>query len=495
MKTRLLAPAAALLLATIAPRAFATDAATADDELEVPPASAYSSASASAPITAPAPAPAARPPAPAPAASAAAPPASAPPPAAAAAAAAAPAAASDSAQAPLDAFGLPIDVGLQVGGYLQVQYQESQASQDQVAQGGASLNLDRFDVRRARIRVTRRWERAAVAVEADGNIGKSAFYGLRRAEASWIVLGDDARVPLLVATAGLTEIPFGYELYLERNRKRWFLEHSTASLALFPGEADLGARLQGGWRFVRWAVAVMNGNPPVDRPNTPAGDPNAAKDVIGRVGIDVAPTDTTRVAAGVSLLRGRGFHAGTDATKNTTVWRDLNENGQVDAGEVVAVPGTAASPSVSFDRWAVGADAELAWQSPIGPSRLYGEVYLASNLDRGVYPADPIVTGYDVRHLGGYVALLQELAPYFVLGARLDVYDPDADLLQKSRGQVVPANATITTFSPLLGVMLGEHGRVVVQYDHVRDRLGRSAAGVPVDLPNDALTIRVQGEL
>jgi hypothetical protein len=47
----------------------------------------------------------------------------------------------------------------------------------------------------------------------------------------------------------------------------------------------------------------------------------------------------------------------------------------------------------------------------------------------------------------------------------------------------------------MIGVKLADHGRLVVQYDHVKDHLGRSAAGVPIDLPNDALTIRVQGAL
>jgi len=201
------------------------------------------------------------------------------------------------------------------------------------------------------------------------------------------------------------------------------------------------------------------------------------------------------VAAGVSLLRGRGFHAGTDATKNATVWRDLNENGQVDAGEVIAIPGTAATPSVSYDRWAVGADVELAWQSPIGLSRLYGEVYLGSNLDRGVYPADPIVTGYDVaspRRLRRGAAGDRPLFRARRAGRRLR---PRRGPAAASPWAGRPRRRDPHDHQPLLGVQLGDHGRVVVQYDRVRDHLGRNAAGVPVDLPNDALTIRVQGEL
>ena len=39
------------------------------------------------------------------------------------------------------------------------------------------------------------------------------------------------------------------------------MERSTAERALFPGEYDVGARLMGGWRFVRYVIAVQNGNP------------------------------------------------------------------------------------------------------------------------------------------------------------------------------------------------------------------------------------------
>ena len=39
------------------------------------------------------------------------------------------------------------------------------------------------------------------------------------------------------------------------------------------------------------------------------------------------------------------------------MWRDTNENSSVDTGEIVAVPGSAATPSQSFDRWAAGGEA------------------------------------------------------------------------------------------------------------------------------------------
>ena len=53
------------------------------------------------------------------------------------------------------------------------------------------------------------------------------------------------------------------------------MERSTAERALFPGEFDAGARLSGGWQFVRYAVAVQNGEPVGER-TWHSRDPNAA---------------------------------------------------------------------------------------------------------------------------------------------------------------------------------------------------------------------------
>ena len=65
---------------------------------------------------------------------------------------------------------------------------------------------------------------------------------------------------------------------------------------------------------------------------------------------------------------------------------------------------------------------------------------------------------------------------------------------------LVPRRADIHTISPLVAAKLpadltpGFRGRLVIQYDAVLDHLGRDERGVPVNLRNDLLTVRVQGE-
>jgi hypothetical protein len=218
-------------------------------------------------------------------------------------------------------------------------------------------------------------------------------------------------------------------------------------------------------------------------------------DIVARLGADARPTASTRIAGGVSVLRGQGFHQGTDATKNSVQWRDSNENSLIDPGEITAAPGAAPTPSESFPRWAFGADLRLRARTPIGWSSLYGEVTLASNLDRGLFVADPIATSVDVRELSYYAAFVQEITPYALAGLRFDTYDPNADFFDRRQGKLIPTSQAIHTFSPLVGLALPSHARLIFQYDVVRDQLAKDARGVPVDLKNDRWTLRLQVSL
>jgi hypothetical protein len=173
----------------------------------------------------------------------------------------------------------------------------------------------------------------------------------------------------------------------------------------------------------------------------------------------------------------------------------LNENGVVDNGEVSALPATAATPSVNFDRWAAALDLRLALTTGFGVTRLYGEVTFASNLDRGLYVADPVASGIDKRELAYYVAAIQDVTKWGFVGFRFDGYNPDADFLDQRAGVLVPTNATITTLSPLVGLTWEDVLRLTFQYDHTIDNLGRDTSGVPTDLKNDAWTVRLQGAL
>ena len=392
---------------------------------------------------------------------------------------------------------LPIKPDFVFSGYLQGQYESHQDSSDQLRQGGTLLNQDRFLVRRGRFKIAHDWEFAQVLLEIDGNTTKGPVMRLQKAEAS-LIYGrskDRDQPPIAQLTIGQFDLPFGFELpYVPK--VRWFMERTQASRALFPGEPDVGARFSGGYSFARYAVAITNGEPLDEKSGLSLQDPNAKKDITARFGAEVKATRTVVVAGGISYNRGKGFSPGTDATKGTVTWNDANSNGKIDPGtELTGQSAQAALASKDFDRWAVGADLEFLLHTRLGWSMLYGEVVLATNLDRGLFVADPTTTSSDYRELGYHVTFTQEITKYGVAGFRYDFYDPNSDVTDTRRGKTLPASQAIKTYSPLVGLVLPGRARLLFQYDVIRDFLARDTRGVPTDFKNNEWTFRLQVNL
>lgn len=397
------------------------------------------------------------------------------------------------AAAPAGAKTIPPAVDL--SGYAQIQYESHKDSEDQLRQGGTPYNQDRFLVRRIRLEASRRYDFAGYLLELDANTTSGPAIGIHRAEASLYYDSRGQDQPLVEFTAGLLKLPFGYETP-ESSRKRWFMERSAASRAFFPNEVDVGIRLHGAWRFLRYGVALTNGEPKGTRATSfQLQDPNRAKDVTVRLGAEVPTSDRIRLSGGVTYLSGKGFHAGDSATKSSVTWNDSNEDGKISSDELKGVPGKTAEPSENFRRWGLGADLQVRLRTQFGWSCLFGEVVAAVNLDRGLYVADPTLTRIDARELGWHVGFTQEVTRYAVVGFRFDFYDPNSDLLDDRGGKSIPSKQAISTYSPLLGLSLPDRARLVFQYDVVRDRLARNTSGVPIDLANDMWTIRLQVNL
>jgi hypothetical protein len=379
--------------------------------------------------------------------------------------------------------------------YLQAQYEGHQDSVDQLDQNGNPLNKDRFVVRRARIRLDGDWKYAETAMEIQGNTVNGPNFGIQKAEASLHYYANRANsnAPFARATLGLFDVPFGYELP-ESPRFRPFMERTQGSRSIFPGEPDVGMRLNGGFGFFRWTAAVVNGEPLNETSGFQLQDPNAAKDVLFRFGADTKPREFIHIAGGISAMKGKGFHAGSAATKATIQWHDTNEDGIIQQSELTAIPGNPATPSANFDRWIVGADAQAEVRSRFGRSKVYGEVYVASNYDRGLLPSDPTISGIDSRQFGWYVAALQDIGEYGVVGLRFDYYDPNSDIFDKRGGKLLPYSQIVKTWSPIVGAVV-PHGRLYVQYDIIGNDFGRSSLGVPNKLNENTVTVRLQVEM
>ena len=143
----------------------------------------------------------------------------------------------------------------------------------------------------------------------------------------------------------------------------------------------------------------------------------------------------------------------------------------------------------------MGADLRVRLKTGAGWTLLTGEIQLGSNMDRGLFIANPTIGGQDTRELGYYAGIVQEITQYAAVGFRTELYDPNADFLGFQSGKLVPVSQRVRTHSPMLALLLPGRARLVFQYDFVRDFFGRDARGVPNDLANDAWTLRMQGEL
>jgi hypothetical protein len=174
------------------------------------------------------------------------------------------------------------------------------------------------------------------------------------------------------------------------------------------------------------------------------------------------------------------------------VWQDQNGDGLVEPNEIVAVGGSPATPSQLFHRFALGGDARVIVRvAPLGDLVFRAEAVRALNLDRSLEVADPIGAGHDLREVGWSGALTQELSRWAMVGARYDLYNPDADASQQRALNLVPVDRAYTTVA-LMAMLRYDQARLLFEYDINRNPLGVGTNGAPTTLANNAVTLRAQ---
>lgn len=381
------------------------------------------------------------------------------------------------------------------GGFMQVDFLRRQISEDELADGTREpLNETAFVLRNARFGADADWTYAGARAYADFfSNGQGVRPTNFDVHAQWP--GVDGR-PLVQLRVGLLRVPFGFENYEQTDVQRFFGERTLVSHALVPGLFDVGASLEGNLWALKWIVAMHNGQP-LGAPGFGFRDPNRAKDYSGRLRLSGAMTRWLDASIGVSFLSGKGFSAGTAATKDSFDWVDLNEDGRVTVAEIIAVPGTAGRASENFSRWAVGSDLQLRAAIPhLGPLMVYTEMALSTNVDRAVSIADPVLQGRDQRGIGWYVGLTQTLTRHASIGVRYDAYHPDLDALEPYDGRTVVTRRRFDTVSTGAAAHLyqSEHvrARLLVEYEHQRNQLGRNDEGRPAPLDNDTFRVRTE---
>jgi hypothetical protein len=86
----------------------------------------------------------------------------------------------------------------------------------------------------------------------------------------------------------------------------------------------------------------------------------------------------------------------------------------------------------------------------------------------------------------------QELTRWAMVGARYDLYNPNADASQDRAGTLVPVNRSYSTLA-LMGMLRYRAGaRLLLEYDINRNPLGVGSNGAPTTLADNELTLRGQ---
>lgn len=297
--------------------------------------------------------------------------------------------------------------GFHWSGYIQGQYEVHDDSENEI-DGTTLENADRFLIRRGRLKLQYDGiEHARFMMQIDAT---TTGVSLRDAVASIFEPWTSFELEL---AAGVFKNPFGFEV-LQSSGDRVFPERSQLGRTLYPGERDLGVRLSGKRDILRFAFALVNGNPIGDRA-FPGRDPNSYKDFVGRIGIATSLLDV-----GVSGHVGTEFQPGSPAVDASTTWRDENRDAAVDPNEVTTTDAEPAVSSENATRMRAGLDVQLHYEiDGFGKLEVLGEIALAHRGETDLADAADL--------LAGYFGVVQHYGHLAGLAFRVDFLDPNLD--------------------------------------------------------------------
>jgi hypothetical protein len=301
---------------------------------------------------------------------------------------------------------------IKLSGYIQAQWQHTDTNGAASVAGGAfPANSDqRFLLRRGRLKTTYETPTSKYVLQFDviptGLSLKDAYLTLTE---PWL--------KTFSYTMGVFDRPFGYEIsYSSSSRES--PERSRVFQTVFPGERDLGAKLEinpsaemGFLQYFNLKGGVFTGMGPT------ANEIDAEQDIIGRVGFKAPFYDLN-----LSIDGGFSLYAGKSLSVNDTAF----------SIEDTSFVRTMGNLRKTFDRKVMGVDAQLYYDLPvIGGLSLRGE-YLWGEMpgtsgSSGPYAAAtaPLFS----RNFSGWYAMWVQNVGNKVQGVlKYDYYDPNTDV-------------------------------------------------------------------
>ena len=333
---------------------------------------------------------------------------------------------------------------------------------------GTTTNKDVFRLRRARLKIEATPNAYSKLIfEIDPSLAGAAAPGsgtvARQIEAVGVARWCKDWSWYTEFAMGIFKLPFDFEI-TQTDADRPFIERSWGEQNMFPSEFDEGIHetTYGFKKKLRVDFGVVNGTT-IGEPNfSVVPDLNKSKDVVGKINYDFGPLDV-----GVGGYYGQG--AEVDAT---------------------------ALKFKQYPRWAGNAHAGFHHDilKKLGATKIYGEVILAKNMDRGLnygrgigtpaIPAD-VVNGFlqDHDERSVWIRLEQDVTRWVTLGLRYDFYSPDT----------AQANDARDTYS-LVGAIHFTHWlQWMIEFDHAIDNVhvpGKQAPSKQVESFSNVLQAR-----
>ncbi len=393
---------------------------------------------------------------------------------------------------------------IKISGYIQAQYQVAEsASFGTYAGGNFPQNVkSRFQVRRGRFKINYDNDLTQYVLQLDvtqNGVGiKDAYASIKE---PWLRMAS--------LTAGVFDRPFGFEIsYSSSNREA--PEHSRLFQTLFPGERELGAKIElmpetGPLSYFNLKAGVFNGIL-----NT-ANENDRHKDFIGRFGFQLPFEDQ-----GLAIDGGFSTYAGTVTNNSKKIFKIDNAS----PVKKYIVDSTASNLGNGFDRNYYGFDLQLYYDVPvIGGATLHGE-YLwgkqpGTDKSSSFYNPDAAgttdpksaidgkkVTDVYMRNFNGwYLNFVQNIGLKNQFVVKYDVYTPNKDVAANDIGAAGSnLNAGDIKYSTLgLGWIYHWDANVkfVLYYDWVKnEKVNSLATGTLASFKNDlkdnVLTLRMQ---
>jgi hypothetical protein len=387
---------------------------------------------------------------------------------------------------------------IKISGYIQSQFQIADGDGVGTFAGGnfATGVHSRYQVRRGRVKFNYDNDLTQYVLQIDvtpGGVGiKDAYASIREPWTRTFGL-----------TAGVFDRPFGFEIsYSSSNREA--PERSRIYQTLFPGERDMGAKIEimppesspMGW--FNFKAGLFTGMGPTAQEN----DNN--KDLIGRAGFMLPMRD-----AGLEIDGGVSWYMGKVRSNQRAIY-------SIEAGaKAFAYDSSASNNGAYFDRNYIGADVQLYYEMPVlGGMTLRGEYISGKQPGTGGNSATSNYSSFynaagtplfQRNFSGFYVNYVQNigLSNQFVL--KYDVFTPNSDVTGNDIGATTPAGKVALTAGDLRFTTFGigwvyhwdSNVKFTFYYDIVTNDKVNANAPVALavfkdDIKDNVFTVRMQ---